>query len=138
MRYSYIYFALLVIRLTSAQVGLAGADGNKTDNNNQGPEQVVIHSTVDTETVAKPAYLPHRAHQWLECSACHHGKSADGKKIEFGTTIQIEKCERCHNSKADMQERLATLKLASHSLCLSCHMTQDKELAKCGVCHPKK
>lgn len=112
--------------------GLALADEGK------GPEQVVIQSTLDPEKVARPAYLPHRAHQWLECEGCHHGKGPGGKMAEYGVGQKIEKCETCHNSKAGMPAMIATLKRASHMLCMECHLHQDKDLAKCGVCHNKK
>lgn len=103
-----------------------------------GPEQVVMQSTIDKEKVARPAYLPHHTHQWLECDGCHHGKGSDGKKLDYVSGQKIEKCEACHNSKTGMQERLATLKRAGHRLCMECHLQNDKALARCGVCHTKK
>jgi predicted CXXCH cytochrome family protein len=114
------------------------ADDGQIGNNGKGPEQVVIQSTLDTEKVAKPAYLPHRTHQWLECEGCHHGKGTGGKMAEYAAGQKIEKCETCHNSKSSMPEMIATLKRASHMLCMDCHLRQDKDLAKCGVCHNKK
>lgn len=105
----------------------------------KGPVEVVIQSTLDTgKGVARPAFLPHQKHQWLECDGCHHGKGKDGKKIDFIVGQKIEKCETCHNSKAGMPERVATLNRAGHLLCMECHLQNDKELAKCGVCHIKK
>ncbi|MBM9612760.1 cytochrome c3 family protein [Desulfobulbus rhabdoformis] len=103
-----------------------------------GPEQVVIRSKIDTEKVPRPAYLPHHAHQWLDCDGCHHGKGADGKKEDYVPGKKIERCETCHNSGANRQKRLATLKLAAHKLCMECHLQNDKDLARCGVCHNKK
>lgn len=135
MRYSSTFGALLALCCVSSVTGLAFADENKIA---KGPEQVVIQSTMDPEKVAKPAYLPHRTHQWLECDGCHHGKGPNGKKVDLSNGIKIEKCETCHNSKAGMPEKVATLKRASHALCMECHLQQDKELAKCGVCHTKK
>ncbi len=138
MRQRSAYRYLLVICLASFQTGFAYADTDKDDNNAKGPDQVIIQSTIDTEKVAKPAYLPHRAHQWLECNGCHHGRGTDGKMAEIAAGQKIEKCETCHNSKTGMPEMIATLKRASHKLCMECHLQQDKELARCSVCHTKK
>ena len=103
-----------------------------------GPEQVVIQATIDTEKVPRPAYLPHHIHQWLECDGCHHGKGQDGRKVDYVSEQKIERCETCHNSKTNMQQRLQTLKLAGHKLCMECHLQNDKDLARCGICHTRK
>jgi len=103
-----------------------------------GPEQVVIQSTIDTEKVPRPAYLPHHTHQWLDCDGCHHSKGTDGRKVNYVSGQKIERCETCHNTKTNMQERLSTLKLVGHKLCMECHLQNDKELARCGVCHQKR
>jgi len=132
MRNYSMCLALLVLCFSSGGTRVTFADDNT------GPEQVVIQSTMDTEKVAKPAYLPHRKHQWLECDGCHHGKGTGGKMVDYVGGQKIEKCETCHNSKAGMPERIATLKRASHMLCMECHLQQDKDLAKCGICHAKK
>lgn len=132
MRNSSICLALLAFCFSSSGTGVTFADNNK------GPDQVVIQSSMDTEKVAKPAYLPHRTHQWLECDGCHHGKGPGGKMVEYVAGQKIEKCETCHNSKAGMPEMITTLKRASHMLCMECHLHQDKNLARCGVCHNKK
>lgn len=136
MRYSYL--ALLAILCAASGTGAAFADEGKSDGGGKGPEQVVIQSTIDTEKVAKPAYLPHWKHQWLDCDGCHHGKGPDGKKIDYAAGQSIAKCETCHNGKAGMPERVATLKRAGHVLCMECHLQQDKTLARCSVCHDKK
>lgn len=132
MRNYSMCLALLAFCFSSSGTRVTFADDNT------GPEQVVIQSNMDTEQVAKPAYLPHRKHQWLECDGCHHGKGTGGKMVEYVAGQKIEKCETCHNSKAGMSERIATLKRASHMLCMECHLQQDKDLAKCGICHAKK
>lgn len=103
-----------------------------------GPEQVTIQATIDTEKVAKPAFLPHHKHQWLDCDGCHHTKGADGKKVDWVSGQEIATCESCHNTKAGRQEQLATLKKAAHKLCMECHLRNDKELARCGVCHTRQ
>ena len=137
LRPVFIYSLFLCLGAIGPGVLIADDDKN-AEGSNKGPMEVVIQSVIDTEKVAKPAYLPHRAHQWLECGACHHGKGTDGKKIDFNTTLQIEKCEACHNSKTGLPEMIATLKQASHKLCMECHLQQDKDLARCSVCHTKK
>lgn len=100
-----------------------------------GPDEVIIRSTVDVEAVPKPAYLPHRKHQWLECDGCHHSQGPDGEKIDTIGGYTIEKCETCHNSTRNLPVKVATLKRASHRLCFECHRKQKKELAQCDVCH---
>ncbi|MDR2550995.1 MAG: cytochrome c family protein [Desulfobulbus sp.] len=132
------YFVATAILFAACGTHPALADAGKEDSGGKGPEQVVIKSAIDTEKVAKPAYLPHRLHQWLDCDGCHHGKGPDKKKSAYVAGQKIEPCEACHNSKAGMPERIATLKRAGHTLCMECHLQQDKELAKCGVCHNKK
>ena len=138
MRYSSMHWVLLALCFAAMGWGVTFAEGGKGGNNSKGPEQVVIQSIMDTEKVAKPAYLAHQAHQWLECDGCHHGKGTGGKMIDYVDGQEIEKCETCHNSTTGMPERIATLKRASHMLCMECHLHQDKALAKCGVCHNKK
>ncbi|MBV5316324.1 MAG: class III cytochrome c [Desulfobulbaceae bacterium] len=132
MRPSVVHGTILAVccAIFGAQVAFANEDN--------GPERVVIQSQIDTEKVAKPAYLPHQKHQWLECDGCHHGKGANRKMIDYVAGQKIEKCETCHNRKTGMPERIATLKRASHMLCMECHLQQDKDLARCGVCHTKK
>ncbi len=132
MRHFAVHGAILAVCCAIVGTPLAFAADDK------GPERVVIQATLDAEKVARPAYLSHQAHQWLECDGCHHGKGANGKRVDYVPGQKIEKCETCHNSKAGMTERIATLKRASHMLCMECHLQQDKELAKCGVCHNKK
>lgn len=131
MKYSAVYGTILAFCGACLAVSPVFAEG-------YGPEQVVIQSTIDKEKVARPAYLPHHTHQWLDCDGCHHGKGTDGKKADYVPGQKIEHCETCHNTKTGMQERLATLKRASHRLCMECHLQSDKDLARCGVCHNKK
>jgi len=131
MRRLYLYGAILAFCCAAGGPVVALAD-------NKGPIEVVIQATLDAEKVDKPAYLPHKVHQWLECDGCHHGKGPGGKMVDYVDGQKIEKCETCHNSKAGMPERIATLKRASHTLCMECHLQQNKELAKCGVCHKRK
>ncbi len=125
-----LLFTLYWTGITSASAAFTGEG--------QGPEQVVMQSTVDPEKVPKPAYLPHHEHQWLECDGCHHTKSRNGKKVDWTPGQPIEKCETCHNSKAGLQEQFATLKRAGHKLCMECHIKSNAALAQCGVCHRPK
>jgi hypothetical protein len=136
MKPSVVHGTILAVCCVIASTRLAGAAEDKGPE--KGPENVVIQAVMDPEKVARPAYLPHQAHQWLECDGCHHGKGTGGKMVDYVAGQKIEKCETCHNSKAGMPERIATLKRASHMLCMECHLQQDKDLAKCGVCHTKK
>ncbi|WP_084312731.1 cytochrome c3 family protein [Desulfobulbus elongatus] len=135
MWHLFVYPFLLVLFFVSGATHVVFAENGKSNGDNRGPDFVIIQSTIDTEKVAKPAYLPHRAHQWLECDGCHHGKGADGKKIKYVAGQNIEKCETCHNSRMTLPEKVATLKRASHRLCLACHRKQGKEYATCEVCH---
>jgi len=136
MRPSVVYGTILAVCCAIASAQLAGATEDKGPE--KGPEKVVIQAVMDAEKVARPAYLPHQTHQWLECEGCHHGKGPGGKMVDYVAGQKIEKCETCHNSKAGMPERIATLKRASHMLCMECHLKQDKDLVKCGVCHTPK
>ena len=104
----------------------------------KGPVEITIQSTIDAEKISKPVFLPHQTHQWLECEGCHHRKGPDGKRVDYSAGQKIEKCEICHNSKAGMPEKVATLKRAGHALCMECHRKNDEQLTKCGVCHAKK
>lgn len=106
----------------------------------KGPADMVLESTIDKAKKPKPAIFPHAAHQErLECGECHHSKDADGKQVAYVEGQKIEKCESCHNSSNEsMPKKLATYKGAAHEQCKGCHAKNDKALAKCSVCHPKK
>lgn len=103
----------------------------------KGPAEITLQATVDPASPPKPAHFPHGEHQSrLECKTCHHGKSAEGKRLSYVEDQQIEKCETCHSSKAtDMPEKVNTFKKAAHALCQDCHKKNKPELAKCTVCH---
>ncbi|WP_310601027.1 cytochrome c3 family protein [Desulfobulbus sp.] len=139
MRHVPICFFLLVSLLFSGKTFKVFADEGKIDapQGYRGPDFVIIQSAVDVEQVPKPAYLPHKKHQWLDCDGCHHSKGPDGKRIDTIAGYKIEKCETCHNSTIALPVKVATLKRASHRLCMECHRQQSKELAQCDVCHQK-
>lgn len=131
MKYSALPGSFFALYFSCLAVSSAYAAG-------QGPEHVVIQSTIDKQKIPRPAYLPHHTHQWLECDGCHHTKGNDSKKIDYVAGQKIERCETCHNSKASNQQHLATLKRAGHKLCFECHLQNDKNLTRCAVCHSKK
>ena len=131
MKHSFVCGAILAFCFATGGTGVVFAE-------EKGPVEVVIQATLDGEKVAKPAFLPHQTHQWLECEGCHHGRGADGKRVEYVAGQKIEKCEICHNTKVKMPEKVATLKRAGHALCMECHRKNNVELTKCGVCHAKK
>lgn len=97
---------------------------------------ITMHTKVDQEKVARPVVLPHLRHQWLECTACHHGKNAEGQKTDFVYGQEVQTCETCHNSRLVMPKKVGTFKRAGHQLCMECHRQADAALTKCGVCHP--
>ncbi|MDD3813515.1 MAG: cytochrome c3 family protein [Desulfocapsaceae bacterium] len=104
-----------------------------------GPAEITLQTTIHAQKVARPAFFPHATHQGLaDCKTCHHGQGSDGKLTPYVKGQKIEKCETCHNDKTNMPENLANLRRISHKLCIACHLENDKELIKCGVCHPKK
>ena len=137
MRQVPIRFFLLVSLCLLGKTLIAGTEESKTDVSQgyTGPDFVIIQSAVDVEEVPKPAYLPHKKHQWIECDACHHSKGPDGKKIDTIIGNKIDKCETCHNSTIELPVKVATLKRASHRLCMECHRKQSKELTQCDICH---
>jgi predicted CXXCH cytochrome family protein len=125
-----LYGVLLACCSALAFTGLAGATADK------GPEEMTLESTIDPAKTPRPSQFPHGAHQALmDCTTCHHGADAEGNRIEYTEGLGIEKCESCHNSSASMPDKLGTFKDAAHALCVDCHRTTDKELAKCNVCH---
>ena len=132
MKKIYIYGAVLMFCCTTG--GLAMASG--ADN---GPAEITLQTAVNPQKTPRPAFFPHARHQGLtECTACHHGKGADGKKVAYVKGQKIEKCETCHNDKSGMPEKSANLKRVAHKLCVECHLESLPELIKCGVCHTKK
>ena len=97
---------------------------------------MTLQATLAPAKPPKPAIFPHSAHQArLECKTCHHGKTAEGKRLSYVAGQKVEKCETCHNSKAGMPEKVNTFKNAAHALCKDCHTKTKPELAKCGTCH---
>lgn len=134
MKRLYVYAATLALCCIAGGLGVSSAAEN-----DKGPVEITLQAAIDAKKVPKPAFLTHQAHQkLLGCDGCHHGKDPDGKKTGYVDGQKIEKCETCHNSKAGMPEKVATLKRASHVLCMECHRQNDEELTKCGVCHTKK
>ncbi len=125
---------LLVMTVAICMIGIGVSVA--TD---KGPAEMVLESTVDPAKKPKPAVFPHGEHQAsLTCADCHHAKSDDGKRVDYTDGQKIEKCESCHNKAAGMSKKLATYKGAAHAMCKKCHASNSKDLAKCGVCHPKK
>ena len=123
---------------TALVLGLAFT-GTSFANDDKGPAEMTLTSTVNPAKKAKPALFPHAKHQErLKCAECHHSKDADGKQVAYVEGQKIEKCESCHNKAAGMPKKLTTFKEAAHANCKACHKKTDKKLAKCGVCHPKK
>ncbi|MCL2790443.1 MAG: cytochrome c family protein [Desulfobulbus sp.] len=105
----------------------------------KGAAKLVLQSTIDMAKPAKPASFPHGAHQArLECKTCHHGKTAEGKRLSYAEGHKIEKCESCHNSKAGISPQLASFKNAAHTLCQGCHRKNNPDLVNCAVCHKKQ
>ncbi|MDY0390166.1 cytochrome c3 family protein [Desulfobulbus oligotrophicus] len=137
MHRTFVFLLLFVFLFSLQKITVVSADNTEppVQPAYTGPESVIIRSTVDVEEVPKPAYLPHKKHQWLECYGCHHGVGPDGKKSDAKFGFKIEKCETCHNSTNELPIKVATLKRASHRLCLGCHQKQNKLLAQCDVCH---
>ncbi|CAK8719160.1 Class III cytochrome C family protein [Candidatus Electrothrix laxa] len=142
---------------------------------NQGPE--VIKITDGTEESMHPAYFPHWDHQnrlkdfedgkgRKSCAICHHGKSTDGKQIEYAeiktkaeTEAEIikeksQKCNTCHNKKDNgitLEGKISGISLpltspiqrAGHGRCAGCHKDQTStatppvNLMMCTTCHNK-
>ncbi len=114
-----------------------------------GPADITI--THAKSKKPKPAVFPHKKHQdTLECAECHHGM-ADGKKVDYSESLEIQKCETCHNSevlagKLKGKLKLDTSKGAGHGNCLACHKAmakkdaalKERKIDKCAACHPKK
>ena len=123
---------------TALVMGLAFT-GASFANDDKGPTEMTLKSTVDPAKKAKPALFPHAKHQEkLKCGECHHSKDAAGKQTPYVEGMKIQKCESCHNKAAGMPKKLTTFKDAAHARCKACHKKTDKKLAKCNVCHPKK
>lgn len=109
-------------------------------NDDKGPAEITLQSTIDGAKKAKPAVFPHAKHQEkLKCADCHHTKDADGKQVAYTEGMKIEKCESCHNKAAGMPKGLDTFKNTAHKKCKACHKkTGNKKLTKCSTCHSKK
>jgi len=105
----------------------------------KGAPELILQSIINTANPAKPAYFPHGAHQTrLECKTCHHGRTAEGKRLSHTGGHKIQKCEPCHNSKVGISEKLSSFKNAAHTLCQGCHRKNNPDLVKCAVCHNKR
>ena len=130
MKKTLIYAALVALCSAPCVLNLAEAA-------DPGPAEITLESTIDGAKKPKPSAFPHGKHQSLqECSVCHHGKDADGKKVAYVEGQEIKKCETCHNTKdATMPAAVNTFKKAAHKQCKTCHQNKDPKLAKCTVCH---
>lgn len=80
------------------------------------------------------AAFSHEAHWDLadDCTACHHGKTADGKKTieEYDPEAS---CDSCHS--VDGGKGVTPLKRAYHQQCIGCHTTVAKGPVHCAGCH---
>ncbi|MCK5227620.1 MAG: cytochrome c3 family protein [Desulfobulbaceae bacterium] len=99
-----------------------------------GPADMVLKTTKGK----KPANFPHKLHQEsFKCGDCHHGQTADGKKVDYIDGQEIGRCASCHNP--DMANlKLNSYKNAGHANCKGCHKDMIKGPTKCNDCHPKK
>jgi hypothetical protein len=112
----------------------------------KGPAELKLVSSDATKK--PPAVFPHKKHQdSIECGECHHGIK-DGKQDPYSETLEIKKCESCHNSdvlagKTKGKLKLDTFKGAGHGNCLACHKAvakkdvSKKKLKSCKTCHVK-
>ncbi|MGX9728280.1 MAG: cytochrome c3 family protein [Candidatus Electronema sp. VV] len=133
---------------------LAGAGFVFAQQQDPGPEHLVI--TDGTDKTMNPAYFPHRDHQnrLKDCGICHHGKTADGKQEKYvaGKTQHL-KCNTCHNKnaggislegKAAPVVGISPIQRAGHGRCHGCHKEQKSTktppvmLMACPTCHTKK
>lgn len=123
---------ILILCCSTGGPGFAGGTKN-------GPTNIKLQTTVNAQRTPRPAFFPHIKHQSLtDCGTCHHSKGPNGKKKAFIQGQEIQKCETCHNDKSGMPEKLANLRQIGHTLCMNCHLENDQELTKCGVCHTQK
>lgn len=143
------------IVLSAALALLFGAGFVVAQQQDQGPEHLII--TDGTDKTMNPAYFPHREHQnrLKDCGICHHGRTVDGKQEPYkeGVTKQ-QKCNTCHNKnaggislegKAAQIIGISPIQRAGHGRCKGCHQkdtsksTKDPEvnLMACPTCHTK-
>jgi len=143
-----------VLLFGAALALLSGAGFVFAQQQDQGPEHLVI--TDGTDTTMNPAYFPHRDHQnrLKDCGICHHGRSADNKQVKYeaGKTLH-QKCSICHNKSADgisLEGKAAPvagispIQRAGHGRCHGCHKDQKSTktppvmLMACPTCHTKR
>lgn len=66
-----------------------------------------------------------------DCTACHHGKTADGKQDKEDNTAGTP-CAECHSVDGKSGTPLMR---AYHQQCISCHTEKQLGPTHCGGCH---
>ena len=81
-----------------------------------------------------PAVFVHDEHNaragLADCGVCHH-VFEDGQRVQGALSVGQE-CSSCHRPG----DHSLRLKYAYHTLCISCHLEQDKGALTCKGCHP--
>ncbi|GAB4334769.1 MAG: hypothetical protein Kow0089_04130 [Desulfobulbaceae bacterium] len=123
---------------------LAGSAPVFAAENERGPAEIVLHSTIDPARKPRPAFFPHGIHQEnFDCATCHHSQDDEGRQAPYTEGMQVYRCESCHNKGSDtMPDELNTFKKAAHERCRTCHKERKKEglkagPTKCTGCHRK-
>ena len=119
-------------------LGFGGLGITATD---KGPEVIKIPTPKKKKTTVTFSHHKHQEMLKGDCGECHHGKTADWKKVPYKEGMKIEKCETCHN-KSHPNKKLNSPKKAMHKNCRDCHKERKKAgkkhgPVKCKDCHKK-
>ena len=92
----------------------------------------------------KSLHFRHYSAQNNQCDRCHHEYDEKSKKL-FYAKGKEGTCRYCHKKevKSDGEEKVMSMRLASHMACIDCHQkTQAKHMAagpvRCAGCHDAK
>lgn len=124
------------------------------------PSRPALPDIILFESSIGDVHFPHKKHQRMQCSRCHHqihAKELDtphkdylsvswiecqtchSTESEFGDTYY--KCSGCHHSEPEnIVDETISSKVVTHQSCWKCHKTGTgvKASEECSFCHVKE
>lgn len=161
-------FCLLAGLIALVSVPIAGLSQENTQtgqpspdkNAAEAPSKLVLPDMILFESATGDVHFPHKRHQKMRCSKCHHqihARELETPHKEYLTTSWIQcqichesdsefgdtyfKCSGCHHAEPEsIVDETISSKVVIHKSCWKCHKTGTgvKASKGCSYCHAQQ